>query len=149
MLFAQACPTFCDPWTVACQASLSMEFTRQEYWSGLPFPSPNSSVGKKICLQCRRPQFNSWVRKIRWRRDRLPTPVFLDFPCGSAGKESTCNAEDLGLIPGLGRSPGEGKVYPLQYSGLENSMDSIVRGVSKSQYMYFTSSSVYLLIPNS
>ena len=55
-------------------------------------------------------------------KDRLPTPVFLGFPCGSAGKESTCNAGDLGLIPGLGRSPGEGKGYLLQYSGLENSM---------------------------
>ena len=55
------------------------------------------------------------------------------FPCGSAGKESACNAGDLGSIPGLGRSPGEGKGYPLQYSGLENSMDSIVYGVTKSQ----------------
>ena len=54
----------------------------------------------------------------------LPMPVFLGFPCGSAGKESTCNAEDQGSIPGLGRSPGEGKGHPLQYSGLENSMDS-------------------------
>ena len=45
------------------------------------------------------------------------------FPCGSAGKESTCKAGDLGPIPGLERSPGEGKGYPLQYSGLENSMD--------------------------
>ena len=44
--------------------------------------------------------------------------------CGSAGKESTCNVGDLGSIPGLGRSPGEGKGYPLQYSGVENSMDS-------------------------
>ena len=68
-----------------------------------------------------------------WRRDRLPTPVFLDFPCGSAGKESTCNAGDLGLIPGLGRSPGEGKGYPLQYSGLENSMDCVVGGITKSR----------------
>ena len=48
------------------------------------------------------------------------------FPCGSAGKESACNAGDLGSIPGLERSPGEGKGYPLQYSGLENSMDCIV-----------------------
>ena len=48
-----------------------------------------------------------------------PTPC----PCGSAGKESACNVGDLGSIPGLGRSPGEGKGYPLQYSGLENSMD--------------------------
>ena len=79
------------------------------------------------------PRFNSWVRKIPWRRDRLPTPVFLGFPCGSAGKESACNAGDLGLIPGLGSSPGERKVVPLQYSGLENFMDCIVQGVAKSQ----------------
>ena len=55
----------------------------------------------------------------------------LGFPCGSAGKESACNAGDLDSIPGLGRSPGEGKGYPLQYSGLENSMDSIVHGVAE------------------
>ena len=61
-----------------------------------------------------------------------PTPGFLGFPCGSAGKESACNAGDLGLIPGLGRSPVEGKGYPLQYSGLENSMDCIVHGVAES-----------------
>ena len=54
------------------------------------------------------------------------------FPCGSAGKESACNTGDLGLTPGLGRSPREGKCYPLQYSGLENSMDCIVHGVAKS-----------------
>ena len=48
----------------------------------------------------------------------------MGFPCGSAGKESACNAGDLGLIPWLGRYPGEGKGYPLQYAGLENSMDS-------------------------
>ena len=56
-------------------------------------------------------------------RDRLLTPVFLGFPCGSDGKESTCNTGDLGSIPGLGRSPGDGNSYPLQYAGLENSMD--------------------------
>ena len=50
----------------------------------------------------------------------------MGFPCGSAGKESACNAEDLGSIPGLGRSPGDGKGQPLQYSGLENSMDYTV-----------------------
>ena len=55
------------------------------------------------------------------------------FPGGSAGKESACNVGDLDSIPGLGRSPGEGKGYPLQYSGLENSMDCIVHGVTKSQ----------------
>ena len=64
--------------------------------------------------------------------NRLPTLVFLGFPCGSAGKESACNEGDLGLIPGLGRYPGEGEGYPLQYPGLENSMDCIVHGVAKS-----------------
>jgi len=67
------------------------------------------------------------------RRNRLPTPVFLGFSCGSAGKESACNVGDWGSIPGLGRFPREGKGYPLQYSGLENSMDCIVHGVTKSQ----------------
>jgi len=60
----------------------------------------------------------------------------LGFPGGSAGKESACNVGDLGLIPGLGRSLGEGKVYPPQYSGLENPMDDTVytaHGVAKSQ----------------
>ena len=56
----------------------------------------------------------------------------LGFPCGSAGKESACNVGDLGSIPGLGQSPGDEKGYPLQYSGLENSMDCVVRGVEKS-----------------
>ena len=49
------------------------------------------------------------------------------------GKESACNAGDLGLNPGLGGSPGEGKGHPFQYSGLENAMDCIVHGVAKSQ----------------
>ena len=56
----------------------------------------------------------------------------LDFPGASAGKESACNEGDLGSIPGLGRSPGEGGGYPFQYSGLEDSMDCIVHGVAKS-----------------
>ena len=69
----------------------------------------------------------------------------MGFPGGSAGKESAFNGGDLGTIPGLGRSPGEGISYPLQCSGLENSMDSIVHGVaesntterlSKQQYKY-------------
>ena len=59
----------------------------------------------------------------------------MGFPGGSAGKESACNAGDLGLIPRLGRSPGGGNSYTLQYSGLENSMhmDYIVYGVAKSR----------------
>ena len=57
----------------------------------------------------------------------------MGFPFGSVAKESACNAGDLVSIPGLGRSPEEGNGYPLQYSGLENSMDCIVHGVSKSR----------------
>ena len=56
----------------------------------------------------------------------------MDFLCGSAGKVSACNVGDMNLIPGLGRSPGEGKGYLLQYSGLENPMDSIVHDFVKS-----------------
>ena len=77
--------------------------------------------------------FDSWIGKIPWRMDRLPTPVFFGFPCGSAGKEPACDAGDLGSIPGLGRPPGEGKGYPLQCFGLENPMDCIVHGVTKCQ----------------
>ena len=58
--------------------------------------------------------------------------IMMGFPCGSAVKESALSAGNLGSISGLGRSPGEGKGYPLQYSGLENSMVSIVHRVLKS-----------------
>ena len=71
-------------------------------------------------LQCRRPQFNSWLRKIPLRIDSLPALVFLGFPGGSDSKESICNAGYLGAIFGLGRSPGEEHGKPLQYSCLEN-----------------------------
>ena len=56
----------------------------------------------------------------------------LGFPGSSAGKEYACNAGDLGLIPGSGRSAGEGIAYPLQFSSLENPMDCIVHGFSNS-----------------
>ena len=79
-------------------------------------------------------QFNSWVGKIPWRRDKLPTPVFLGFPGASDNKESACNAGDLGFFPELGRSLGEGHGNPL----LENPTDrgawwATVLGVAKSQ----------------
>ena len=77
-------------------------------------------------------QFLGWEDPLE-KRDRLPTPVFLGFLCGSAGKESACNAGDLDSIPGLGRSPSEGKGYLHQYLfGLENSMDCLVHGVALS-----------------
>ena len=59
--------------------------------------------------------------------------AIVEFPDSSVGKEPTCNSGDPGSIPGSGRSPGEGIGYPLQYSGLENSMDCIAYGVTKSQ----------------
>ena len=86
----------------------------------------------EIHLQYRKHQFDSWVRKNPWRRDRLPTPVFMGFVVAQLIKNPTCNAGDLGSISGLGRTPGGGKGYPLEYSGLENSMDCIVHGVAKS-----------------
>ena len=63
---------------------------------------------------------------------RIASRKLLGFPGGSAGKESACNVGDLGLIPGLGRSPGEENGYPLQYSGLENSINCTVHGVATS-----------------
>ena len=87
---------------------------------------------ERICLQCRRPWFNSWVVKMHWRRDRYP----LHYSWASLVVqlvESTHNVRDLGLIPGLGRSSAERKGYPLQYSGPENSMDCVVHGVAKSR----------------
>ena len=76
--------------------------------------------------------------RIPWRKDRLPNPVFLGFPGGSDSTESACNAGDLRLIPGSGRSPGEGNGNPLQYSCLENPRDGgawwgAVYGVAKSR----------------
>ena len=122
----QSCPTLSDPMDCSPPGSSVRGIfqARVLEWG---------AIASGYNLQCRRPQFNSWVRKVRWRRDRLPTSVFSGFPCGPAGKESTCSVGDLGSIPGLGRSPGEGKSYPLQFSALENSMDCIIHGVAKSR----------------
>ena len=97
----QSCLTLCDPMnhsmpglTVHHQL---LEFTQTHI----------HRVGDAI-QQCRRPQFNSWLGKILWRRDRLSTPIFLGFPGGSDSKESACNAGNLGSIPGLGNPLKEG-----------------------------------------
>ena len=86
------------------------------------------------------------VTKSRTRLNNRPE-LMLDegFPCGSAGKESACSAGDLDSIPGLGRSLGEGKGYPRQYSGLENSMDYIIHGVTKSR-IWATFTSLHLIV---
>ena len=91
---------------------------------GLPY----GSSGKGSTFQFGRPGFDPWVEKIPWRRAWQTIPVFL----GSAGKESACNAGDLGSIPGLRRFPGAGKGYRVWYSSLGNSMDCIIYEVTKS-----------------
>ena len=189
------------PWTAAFQAPPSMGFSRQEYWSGVPLPSPNS---KAVTLVYKHTQeehmtgildtrselavsklrvrvfsalafcfgiivfcslsvfglsgFVVWIRSakksspdhywyinltVRWHfwhygsSDlylRLGYKILLG---SSDSKESACNARDLGSVPGLGRSPGEGNGYPLWYSCLENSMSreawwATVHGFAKS-----------------
>ena len=71
------------------------------------------------------------VRLYTHTHTHTHTHTCMGFPDSSAGEETACNVGDLGSIPGLGRSPGEQKCYPLQYSGLENSMDCIVHGLAK------------------
>ena len=94
-----------------------------------------------ICMHWRRPQLDSWVWKIQWRRVRLPTPAFLGFPCGSAGKESTSYARDLGLIPGLGRSPGEGKALPtpIFWPGESHGVTKSQTGLSDFHFHFMSS----------
>ena len=95
---------------------------------------PHSSVGKESACNCRRPQFDYCIGNICWRRARPPTPVFLGFHCGSAGKKSTCNVGGQGLILGWEDPLEKGQTtHSLQYAGLENSMDCIVQGIAKSQ----------------
>ena len=140
---AQSCPTLCDPWTVAHQAPLSLGFSRQEYWSGLPFPSPGDLPDPGIELRSPTLQADALTSAppralipfVRFRpqgtitsqRLRFLLPSHWGFGDGSAVKNSPANAGDAGSIPELGRSPGEGNGSPLQYSCLENPMD---RGAS-------------------
>ena len=132
--FGSFCSTYC--WwdssvllhlSLVCYFELLSSSIFNSFWSRMRTKSSASlkAVGKESTYNA-----GDSSLKICWRRDRLPNLVFLGFPGSSAGKESTCSAGDLGSIPGLGRSPGEGKGYPLQYSGLENSMDCIVHGVA-------------------
>ena len=90
----------------------------------------------KNCLQCRRAQFDSRVEKIHWRRDRLTTPVFLTFPCGSAGKESIClQCGRPGFNPWVRNRPWRRERLPTPVFWppfyMENSMDCIVHGVER------------------
>ena len=98
----------------------------------LPAPSPSPSTQGWLCPEFPHPQ-HVWDAEGKLEGRVSFGITTMGFPGGSTGKESACNARDSGSIPGLGRSPGEGNSYPLQYSVLENSMDCIVHGVTKSQ----------------
>ena len=121
-------------WTVARQAPLSLGFPRQEYWSGLPFllpgdlPKPGTELLSLMSPASAGGFFTiiiAWEARATWEAYFMhKPPQFLGLPGGSDGKESTCNAADLGSIPGLGRSARDENGYPLQYSGFENSTDT-------------------------
>ena len=186
--------SFATWWTVAHQLPLSMQFFRQEYWSGFPFPSPGDLPDPRIkprspALQADsllseppeppgKPQLENnkimnknsgtyrgkcWEREEYWKEGWRSTEwcrneiiwkeklvkglnfvldllIATGFPGGSDGKASACNAGDLALILGSGRSPGGENGNPHQYSCLENSMGrgawrATVHGVTKSQTM--------------
>ena len=115
---------FVTPWTVTRQAPLSVGFSRQEYWSGLSFPSPGDL--SDLETEPRSPTLAGRFVTTEPLGNPMPAdyhplkPTTLGFPGGSNSKESACNAGDLSSIPGSGISPGEGNGYPLQYSCLEN-----------------------------
>ena len=132
---AQSCPTLSDPMDYSLPGPPSIGVSRQEYWSGVPLPSPTISwsllrfmsiqsvmLSNHLFLCCPLLLLPSVFPSIRV----LPISWHFSsggFPGGSDGKESAYNVGDPGSIPGLGRSLGEGNGNPLQYSCLENSMD--------------------------
>ena len=126
---------FATPWTVAHQASSSMGFSRQEYWSGLPFPSPGDLPNPGIeprspTLQAEaltsdtREAIKLWINGYMYTQTHAHThrgslvAQLVKNPPAKAG-----DSRDSGSVSGLGRSPGEGNGNQLQYSCLENSMD--------------------------
>ena len=129
---------FCDPMTVACQAPLSVGFSRQEYWSGLPLrppedlPDPASLMSPALAGRFFNTEPlggpNCWVTCCSvLPENRLS--VFRDSQVVLVIKNPPANARDLrdaGSILGSGRSPGGGQGYPLQYSCLENPMDRVI-----------------------
>ena len=114
------------PWTVALQAPLSMGILQARIPEWVAMPSSRGSSQPRDWTQF------SHIASVLMKQKKMSLIGWL-LNVGSAGKESVCSVGDLGLIPGVGRSPGEGKGYPLLYSGLENSMDCVVHGVAKSQ----------------
>ena len=97
-LVAKSCPTLVTPWTVACQAPLSMGLSRQEYWSGLPFPSPGDFTNPEIKPGSPALAGGFYTTSTTW--EGLPSGKVVKNPPASAG-----DARDLGSIPGSGKSP--------------------------------------------
>ena len=112
------------------QMCLSTALWCQGLWHQLPLGASLSHQNQNLGNQpsSRKLNRNGGNNKVRF----CAVIIRGGLTCSSSDKESTCNVRDLGSIPGLGRSPGEGKGYPLWYSGLENSMDCVVHEVSKS-----------------
>ena len=122
--------TMCDLSSPTKDRTLIPCIRKQFFTTGPPKKSLNSTWKSSNYSPF---QSLSWSHSlIHWTHFSRGHTYILGFPSGSADKESACNLGDLGWIPGLGRSPGEGKGYPLQYSDLENSMEYIVHGVAKS-----------------
>ena len=120
---AQSCPTLWDPMdcSLPCSSIHGILQARVLKWVAISFSRGSS-------------QPRDWTWVVGRHFTIWATREVHSFPHSSVGKsESACNAGDPGLIPGSGRSPAEGSVYPLQYSGLENSMDCRVHGVSNSR----------------
>ena len=106
---------YCNPTDCSLPVSLSMGFPRQEYWSGLPYPSPGDLLNPGMEIES---------PELAWGKPRINLFTLRNgLPGGSDGKESACSAWDLGWVPGSGRCLGEGNSYPLQFSCLDNSMD--------------------------
>ena len=133
----QLCLTLYSPMNCSLQVPLSVGFFQQEHWNGWPFPLPGALPDPGIepmspaspALQAVAPTAEP-PGKPRIICCFYPNK---GSPGGSAGEESACKAGDPGSIPALGRSPGEGKGYPVQYSCLENPMNCIVHGIAKSR----------------
>ena len=131
VLLAQSCPTLCD--SIDCSSPgpsvYAILHERILEWVAIPFSkgsSPSRDQTQVFYIAGR--FFTIWATREALYINKRTYNTFvhitltkiMDFPDSSIDKESTCNAGDPGWVPGLGRCPGEGKVYPLQYSGLEN-----------------------------
>ena len=147
VLVAQSCPTLCSPMDCSPPGSSVHGILQARIleWVAAPFSRGDSPPRDRTQISCIAGRFFTiWAtREARFDRNASFNPPEFNYvhpihsvrglPGSSAGRESACSAGNLGSVPGSGRSPGEGNGYPLQYSGLENPMDSIVHGITKCQ----------------